>query len=345
MNRKSIIVRIALLGVVVILLLGALAIGLTRGFSVFRFGAIRIGELKLVHEQTVDAAAIQTINLDFGSADVEVYASEQGIVRVQQFSDTGLDEEEFFQMSSANGTISVVEGVPRTFLGLFRIHPYQMIKLYVPKAYAGNLGVKTSSGNVTFENEMNLQNVDLRLTSGDLRDEYAINASQLSLVVTSGNIDMVSITCQNYQVKSTSGDMRIDALEGSGAVNVTSGNIRISSIKGASHYIQATSGTINIGNFSGAGSIHTSSGTITAGIVKLDGNLTVSATSGDIRLLAGPEASFNLLASCVSGSVRGNLGLSVTDNGKAASAHVGGSPTATLTAQTTSGNITVDRQK
>ncbi len=345
MNKKSIIVRIALLGVIVILLLGALTIGLSRGFSFFRFGTFRTGDVKLVHEQTIGSTGIQTVNLDFGSTDVEVYVSEDSTIRIQQLASGDISEEEFFTATSSSGTLAINEGTPRTFLGLFRINPYQLIKLYLPRTFAGNLSIKTSSGNVVFENEMRLQNVDLRLSSGEYRSEHAVNASQFTVVVTSGNIDMVSLVCQNYQVKSTSGNVRIDSLEGTGSVNVTSGNIRISAVKGASHSIQATSGTINIGNFSGAGTIHTSSGSITAAILKLDGNLTVSATSGDIRLTAGADASFDLLASCVSGSVRGNIGMSVTDNGKAASAHVGSNPSVTLTAQTTSGNITIDRMK
>ncbi len=323
MNRRSILLRIVLLGVAVVALLGVLAFVLNRGFFI---GSIRTGDLKLVHEQSVSADGLQNIALDFGSMEVVVFVTEEKDIRIQQFASGSIQEDEFFTVVNTNSTLDIGQRNMKPFLGLFRINTYQMLKLYLPKSFTNNLVISTSSGNVDFQNEIMMRNINVRMTSGNCTSGQAINASQITLVVTSGNIDLPSIVCQNYQIKSTSGNIKIRSLEGSGSVDGTSGNI-------------------NLGNYKGAGSIHTTSGNITAELITLTGNLNVGLTSGDIRLSVGTDASFNLLASCVSGTIRGDLGMTVTNSGKAASANIGSNPTASLTVQATSGGITINRVK
>jgi lia operon protein LiaG len=322
MNRKGIIAMIVVLGVIAIALLGLLTIGLTNGFSFPSL--VRTGNLQPAFEQSAPADGINSVRVNLASMDVEVYATQEQSIRMVQYGAGSLGRDELVTFTNAGGTITISQ--PSLTYWFFRIRPYQVLRLYLPQSYAQDLSISTSSGNVTMMNAIAMQNLTLHLTSGELKSDYALSAKQLNLEVTSGNVKLDSVESASYQARSVSGNVIIPRLNGNGTVNITSGNIQI-------------------GSYVGSGTLHTTSGAITATLDSLTGNLSVTTTSGSIRLTAAPGVGFDLLASCVSGSVGGSLPMTVSNSGKAASAHSGASPAYQLNVQATSGSITINQAK
>jgi DUF4097 and DUF4098 domain-containing protein YvlB len=142
-----------------------------------------------------------------------------------------------------------------------------------------------------------------------------------------------------------SGDIRGELIEGDGDLSSTSGNIRIGSVSGQKQKINLTSGNIAIDNFSGSGSINNTSGSMDIAITGMTGDLKLSNTSGGIDAEFAQNINAEISASCVSGDIAGNIDLNYGSKGKTAKANIGIAPYHTLTFETISGNIDINRKK
>ncbi|GIP47549.1 hypothetical protein J53TS2_11400 [Paenibacillus sp. J53TS2] len=138
---------------------------------------------------------------------------------------------------------------------------------------------KSNSSNGTFRG-LRAGNVDLSISSGNLRAEN-VTAGQLKLASTSGNITAENIQ-GNTEIKLTSGNIRIDKLEGVLTAKSTSGNITANQVQGN---VQATvsSGNIRFERFTGDGSFKATSGNITLSEQRSD-NLDIYVGSGNATL-------------------------------------------------------------
>lgn len=206
-------------------------------------------------------------------------------------------------------------------------------------------------------------------------------SADASLQTTSGTIDINGLAGA-VTLASTSGDIHADELGGGLTVNTTSGEVRLSSINGRLQVetisgdvqlgdgavdgatVNTTSGEIDLDGVNGELQIGTVSGDIsvrdanasqldistTSGGINYDGafgagsDSKVSTISGDVDLTLPEDSSFSLNASTVSGDISNDFELAGAQNDQRSLTGTIGSGGPTLTVETTSGDISLDRR-
>jgi lia operon protein LiaG len=340
-NRNLIAIQIIMWVVLGIVLVFVLVSAISGAFNGLRF--LNGGELEVVHEQTVPAADIERIALDLSSMDISVTVTDADDIRIVQLASAKLSPDEYFTLANTNGELRASQDDLNSFFGFLNFGMRQKLELYLPKSYTNDLLINTRSGNVTLLSELNAKDMSFQLTSGNLSSSSAIGGARFEVRVTSGNVSLNTVTCSEYDINAFSGNITLASLKGSGKIQAMSGEITIDALDGAGHDVQASSGNIRLAGFSGSGNIHTSSGSVQVDCIALSGDLSLSASSGNIRVRLPQEASYELYASCASGNINGNINMSYSKNGSTATARIGSGPYVKIDLQTSSGNIDIDQ--
>lgn len=325
--------------------IGAVAVGALIALGAGSGGGPTMlpGQAKPILDETVPASGITHVELDLKSMDVTVWVTDEEDIRVVQLSS---GEPDAVMLETSGGTLLVQQEDRYEFWGLFRFWTYEKLELYLPQSYAQTLVLKTKSGNITLMGQLDVADASFNLLSGNLKSDYPIRAgNRIDIGVTSGNIRLDVLESSAYNIVSTSGDIVIASLSGTGYVGATSGNMTIDKLSGARHEVKAFSGNIRIGGFAGYGTVHATSGNITMDCEAVSGDMDISAFSGDIRLLLPQALQFRLTANCTSGDIESNFAMSYSKNGKSATATVGENPGAEILVGTTSGNIRVEQKQ
>ncbi len=344
-NRNSIIIRIIIWGAVAIFLLSALAMLTSKAASGKNaWNTDFWGDLRTVQEESFSLSAVNELEFDFSSMDIELYLTKEDELRVKLLSNRELLPDERFVSSAEAGRI-VVQSQPHVSVFPFNlgsINVFRKLEVYLPEQYAEALKMKTASGNMTLPEELTLKTVKLHLSSGDLRGG-TIQAEDFALGVTSGNIRLSQVKSAHYEIGMTSGDITMEAVAGIGSIGSSSGNIRVGSVSGGEQDISTTSGNISVDQFTGYGEIGTQSGNVKIDSALPQGDMNVRVTSGTVSIELVKEAAVNIEASVTSGDIDCDMPLSYDKSGKHATGQVGENPTATLSIKTTSGEVRISQ--
>lgn len=291
MNRRLMKVIISIWIIIALLLSAALVYGIVYGRSngsMFNFVAFNFGPLKTQKEETLSLENCDEIKLDFSSEDIIIHTTDDSKLKVVQKSSKKLKENEKFTTSTDNNTISIekaksIRNINIMFFGYNR----RLIELYIPKSYVKNLDIILSSGDVVFDSDVNLNVLKYHQSSGDLKaDNLKVNS---------------------YNIRTSSGDIIINNLSGSGEVLVSSGDIKIA-YKDINEYTKVT------------------------------------ATSGDIKLTIPSNSSFEFHGQCTSGDINSNFQLNYENKrGNKANAKVGNGPYKKIDVNTSSGDIKIQQ--
>ncbi len=259
---------------------------------------------KLQKEESVYIEDCDKIYLDLSSEDVVISSTEEDKLKVIESSSGTLEEKEKFTLTKEGNTISIRKGNPNTVFNIFSFgHINRKIEVFIPKGYGKDLEVKLSSGNINISNDITLRDVIMSQSSGNFNSRSSITANSISLRASSGNIKANNLLVKAYELDTTSGNIDIAALSGSGQIEVTSGNIAV-------------------------------------GYKEIDESSKVKASSGNISLTVPQGLSFEFQGKCTSGDINSSFDLSYKNKrGNDATVKVGNGPYKKLSAQTTSGNI------
>lgn len=329
-----------ILCILTVFCLGILFFAMARGFDFPR--SVSGGQETVLLDKTYASSSEFVLNFEMANGDVEIRPSDDDRVRVVYKGPSSLKKDPDLTVTEDAGGITIRQKTLdiSNLFSFFRVSFIPRgVTVYVPEKDLATIRLQNSSGNLTVVGDYSLDKVSVHLSSGDIRLP-AIETRDLSIETSSGNISVQSLTCDTYSFSSSSGDMDLGDVSGDGSVNATSGNIRADEVNGHAN-IQVTSGEITLADFIGQGSVRCISGRISVRIKSLTGDLSLSSTSGDIGITTESQAAFNYTASVTSGdvSVAGGTGtISGNDYAKGA---VGANPTYLLTADATSGNITI----
>lgn len=327
-SHRNLLVRIGILLAVAAILLIVLIQG-TKG-DFFMFGS---NDMQTVLDERFSMEGIGEITLDALSLNVEVIATDEADIRV--VLESNMPSEHRAQIAvERKGSNFLVEQLQKIRIGIF-LMTREKLTLYLPAEYADTLTLRTRSGNLTMGGSRHLRS--------------------LSLWLTSGNMEIGDVACDTYALQSSSGNVTLGNLSGSGSLKMTSGNLRIASLSGDQHEVRSTSGTLRIGSllgavdvslasgtthiesFEGQGRFHSSSGTIRIGLERMTGDLSLDCTSGSIRMTVDEKSSFYFEGRAISGSIKTDF--ASQKDGRRTAAAVGNNPAYTLSCQTTSGSI------
>lgn len=248
------------------------------------------------------------ISIDFSSADIAVQNTDEPNLRIVEKSTGKIKEEEKFTVSKEDNTVRIHRKNDNHLGFIFNMGNFQhRIEVYIPKGYTKDLDIRSSSGNIDFASDMKLGIVNCVASSGDLKLQGTMTTNTINLKASSGNIDVENADAKNYKIETSSGDIKINSMSGSGDVSASSGNVKV-------RYD-------NIDDYSN-----------------------VSAHSGDISVIVPQNISFQFNGKCTSGDINSNFDLNYKNKkGNEASTEVGSAPYKKLNINTNSGDINISK--
>lgn len=229
MKKTSIKMLIAMWSVILIALIAVLIYFMKSYGDPGAFFYIKSGNTEVQKQEKISLNNCSKIGVDFSSSNIIVNPSDDDKLKVVQESSRKISKlRQFVIQKNGNEILIKRNGMFIFNIFNFDFNSNEKIELYIPKKYAKDLNVKTSSGNVEFYG-----------------NGLAVNEAYIKS--TSGGIKIQKLKCKKYNIKVVSGNINADDIEGSGNINTTSGNIdvRYSGISEYS-YLKATSGNVNI---------------------------------------------------------------------------------------------------
>lgn len=309
MDRKLKIVMIAIWSFIGIMLIGMLAFCIinNRGIG-FHFAFNEEGLMTKVQKQeAIPLNDCNRIILDSSSADVIISSSDDSNLKVVESSSSNLNEDEKFTFEKQGSTVLINDRHVHIMFNLFG-SLNKKIELFIPKDYDKDLELESLSGDITVNDELKLNNLRFKESSGDLNCIGKVTAGQIDLKTSSGDIKLADAAAKAYKIDSSSGDIRIDSLSGSGEISSSSGDVRI-----------------NYGD--------------------INEYTDIRAYSGDIKLFVPSGLSFEFDGDCSSGDINSDFDLNYKNkNGNKATAKIGDGPYKKISVRTLSGDININQR-
>lgn len=261
---------------------------------------------KVQKEESQSLSGCDTINLRFSSSDLVIYSTDDKELKVIQKSNRNLDKDQKFTIERQSNTLFIRDNREKIVFNIFNFNSYNnVIEIYIPKSYEGNLTIDSSSGDTEILSDLSLNNIDITHSSGDLQINKTLNVKEANFKSSSGDIDLYSLNCNNYYFKLSSGDLDIKSLTGAGEIHASSGEIKVN-YKDISKYSNVT------------------------------------ALSGDVNITIPDSISFEFTGHCSSGDIDSFFPVYYSGKDKHdATAKIGDNPTKALNVNTSSGDINI----
>lgn len=215
----------------------------------------------------------------------------------------------------------------------------------IPENYRGNVDLETSSGSLRLKDRVSWDQTLLQSSSGSIRIEKGLTAETFIAETSSGSIhaDENLFITKSIKVDSLSGSISIDTVSANDlTAETSSGGIRLGDVKVESYNIRSSSGSIKVQSISGKGEMKSSSGSIRTFLLNPKDQIRLTSSSGSVHLEVEPSLSFSLKAETSSGGIHTNFALEQNDKKNKATATVGNNPAVQITINTTSGSIRVE---
>lgn len=295
---------------VAVFFIGILGYGISTGKSggdFFRTFKAKRGEMQVRKEQEMELGDTERIRIDLSSEDIYISLTNDDKVKVIESADIDTKKDEQFTMEKNGKDIEIVQGGQHKFY-FFSVGFNKKIEVMIPEKYRNSLDIKSSSGDVDINGNLNLASMVCSQSSGNLESRSSITANEFRAKVSSGNIELKEILTKNYTVNSSSGNIEIESISGSGNMEAKSGNIEV-------------------------------------GYKDIEEATTLRASSGNININVPKDLSFEFYGECSSGDVKADFEINYKDkNGHKAAATVGKGPYKKISTKTSSGNIYVNQR-
>jgi hypothetical protein len=174
---------------------------------------------------------------------------------------------------------------------------------------------------------------DVPVTVTGASADTTVRGRLAGTVVTSASGDVTVEHCTDLQVRTASGDLRVDRVQGTATVATASGDIQLAGVGGAVQ-ARSASGDIVLGDLATDATVQTASGD-----VRIDrassGTLRLTTVSGDATVGVAPGLRIWLDVQTVSGRMRSELDGADPDQG--------GAPQLTVVVKSVSGDLLLRR--
>lgn len=335
--RKMVMSFIAAFGLIAVGLIILLVYGLLHDGVNFTFGSL---SMELVKTESISLDDIDTIDIEYTSANIEFYTSDTTELIFKEFMSYEPEDEELSRIETNGNTLMIQKGHYRTSSIFWQKPRNHRIEIYLPDEYSGKLTVETSSGNIHAEPVLRLSQFSVKCSSGNIK-VHEVYAEEITASTSSGNINF-DVAQGHREFSANSGNIKVEGGSGDSIFDTSSGNI---SVEKASGYLEASasSGGVRIQNSSGGGRFDTTSGNISLEFTSVTQDLKATASSGNINLTIPESASFQFSANTSSGNIHTFFDNALDYNKKGNSAHgtVGESPEVSIELKASSGNIRV----
>ena len=244
-------------------------------FSAFCGG---IQQQELVNMQEIDLDRIANIEIRYGSDPITVFSTNSNIFVIKEYMTE--NNSSYYAKITNSGNTLIVEAGRRPW-GLFNAFFRANIEVYIPVSNR-NITVRTSSGRIETVGECIV--------------------SLMTIESASGNIMVNAITAQEVNLKTSSGNINCQNVNGNTVIETSSGSIRCSIING-DLFVKSSSGNIVARSINGTAVIESSSGSIYCVATENAGDITITTSSGSVTLDIPRNFAFNFSSRSSSGSL------------------------------------------
>lgn len=295
-NRKKAVIVLVLIMIASAVLAGIIFVAQfsSSGFGIFNNDSSY--KNKIDEEKTFASDGIRTLTVKSTSENINIIADDSSEIRAHFYGSYASSDKTLKPklVVEKDGDNLVVRIDNKSKIMLLYFTSNLKLDVYVPKAYGKELDITSTSGEVSSDDALKLDRVQIKTTSGEIAVK-SMDAAKAVLNSTSGEI----------QAEGIFGDLDIDS---------TSGTIVSQNLTAASGKINSTSGEIKLkGSIDGieAGS---TSGTIIIDTDRLTKDMAVSTTSGEMVVKLPADADFKLVAKSLSGEIDCAFPVTVTGN-------------------------------
>jgi len=281
---------------------------------------------------TYDAAAVDTVEINWTAGGVEVKESDGSVLNAAEKTE-GLTDDQLMRWWLDGKTLRI-QYWKSGYTGTLK-NRQKRLTVEIPKDVA--LTVNVTSGEVICGNHQ-LKDVNVTATSGSIK-LGAVNADAINIQATSGDFEAGPLRAkQQIQMKCTSGKIHVEnAMADAVTLQCTSGDITAGPIDAKEFTVNCTSGDIKLEAVKADDArIKTTSGDIRMGIYQC-GKVNLECTSGDVTLSPVHGAGMTVDFQTNSGSLNGK-------GGQKTYHQVIGDGASDVTVSTTSGNLKLNEQ-
>lgn len=267
----------------------------------------------------------KNIIIESSRQSIEIFKTNGDKIKVSQYGRPDTSNDQLFLVSVSDGSIRIY--IDKSINTIFSMNTYrERLVVEIPKEYYDDLNATATSGSIKIEDEFELKNIKLNTSSGSILATMNIKTDgYMSLNASSGSINIDNdITAKDLYA------------------NTSSGSIRMSNIYVDRYDLRSTSGSIKINGISGEGNANATSGSIRLTLDNPKGDINVNTSSGSIKIDLEPKVQFTLIAQTSSGSIKANFPLEKNERGNYATANIGNNPGININAKASSGGIRVE---
>lgn len=336
MKKICLISLIVILTFIIIMLLCTLIHSAKNGFDLEEIEKIPENIRK---EEKILIDKTNTIKISLKEANVTIMFTDDEEVRVVQYSNKELKQNEMFLIDKETKHLTITESKQKLLNNIFKkqITDYD---IYIPKSYSRSLIIETISGDINITEEMNFNNIKVQTTNGDITFSKPVVADKLVIKTTSGNIQLNDINANELTIETSTGDVQAQKITGGAKEQILAeailkpilGNIKLPKLENLVD-IETVSGNINVEDIGGEMILQTSSGNICLNNCKIKEISKITTVSGNLKIKIDTN---NINCKISTTTVSGTINLS--DELKKTLEK----PYVKLLLQTASGNIEID---
>lgn len=248
------------------------------------------GSTVLVKSQQQSMEGINTLELAFTSDDLLITPTDDVQLSVEWYGDNSILPEETFSLTQTGDRISVQQLSRPGMVGF--MSGFSRVEIRVPKTFAQNAEVATSSGDITLQNDFTFEKLRISASSGDVLLKGRVTTPEMSVKTSSGEIELVDhLYAEAFAAQSSSGDMEVSHLH-------------------AKQFdLQTSSGELDARLYSGSGSITASSGDVEIDLLDQLERADVSTSSGSVSIRVDKQLGYDFEAKTNSGDIEGSSGV------------------------------------
>lgn len=267
--------------ILLILLLGILTVGLTILMAIiirtdgFGWGRMKNPDAKPYLTKEIGAEQIRKLYVKLDDIyDVKILSTEEDKIKVEAYYSHTIKENERVNVTAEGDQLNVTASTRPRF-GIIFDNYHGEVRIYLPESVRSSMTraeLETVAGDIFWEREAMPQNPKaavIKTTSGDVRID-ALHAEKISIQTTSGDVYPGELQADNISIRTTSGDVTVQEIKGEYVVESTSGDLELKALYGK-------------------GKVNTTSGEILAAIKELTGETAMESLSGDVELTIAKE--------------------------------------------------------
>jgi DUF4097 and DUF4098 domain-containing protein YvlB len=232
-------------------------------------------EKDLVNKQEIGLEHIDSIEILYRWEKINLFRSNTDSLIIKEYMSRNNNN---YYASITNSENKLIIRRGKRPIG-FLINTFDIrVEIYIPVSNT-NMTIKTTSGRIIASDEYICAQMNLESSSGSI-SVNSIMAETVNLKTSSGSIRGERIN-GNTNIKTSSGNIVFGSITGDVFVEVSSGGVELNRISGAL-IAKASSGRIRSGMVNGNANIHTNSGNIV--VDSIDGDISTETSSGRIEL-------------------------------------------------------------